>query len=81
MELAIYFGMMPVITLAMFVVHKLGYVDMIEELGGDKAAFGYPLFIGLWPLFGLISISMGLFFLLFFVFDRLSDYIVKKIKK
>ena len=76
----IYLGMMPFLTLAAFIVHKLGCADMVEEFGGEKIFFGYPLIMVLWPLFAFVGILFIIGYVIFIVFNVIADKVVNMIK-
>lgn len=72
----IYFGMTPVLTLAAIIVHKLGYVDMIEEFGGDNIAIVYPLIMLFWPLVLFGFVVLGIVYVVFLALNAIADLII-----
>lgn len=82
--LIVYFGMMPVLTIAAMVIHKLGYADMVEELGGEKIGFGYPIMMALWPICVFAGVFVGIVFVVlwvsFMILNAFADFIVNTVK-
>ena len=78
--LIVYFGMMPVLTIAAMVIHKLGYADMVEELGGEKIGFGYPIMMALWPICVFVGIVFVVRWVSFMILNAFADFIVNTVK-
>lgn len=71
----IYFGMMPIIVLVSMVIHKIGYVNMFDEIGENP--FSIPFLLGGWP----IVVVVGIIWAISAFLNIIADGIVKLIKR
>lgn len=75
----IYFGMMPIIVVVCMVIHKLGWVNMFNEI--DDNPFAGLVTLIFWPLVIAVLIIFGIFYTIFAFLNAIADCIVKLIKR